>query len=99
MTALEQAARLALDALDDLVSTLDDDRAFMTSALSAIDALRAALQQAEPVAWPKKRKPRAAEITESDEHYARSEGYDEGWNDCLAACMKQQAEPVKGESK
>jgi hypothetical protein len=51
-------------------------------------------QQAEPVAWPKKRKPRAAEITESNEHYARSEGYDEGWNDCLAACMKQQAEPV-----
>jgi len=51
-------------------------------------------QQAEPVAWPKKREPRAAEITESDEHYARSEGYDEGWNDCLAACMKQQAEPV-----
>jgi hypothetical protein len=50
-------------------------------------------QQAEPVAWPKKREPRAAEITESDSAYARSEGYEEGWNDCLAACMKQQAEP------
>jgi hypothetical protein len=56
-------------------------------------------KQAEPVAWPKKRKPRAAEITESDEHYARSEGYDEGWNDCLAACMKQQAEPVQAGCK
>lgn len=51
-------------------------------------------QQAEPVAWPKKREPRAAEITESDSAYARAEGYDEGWNDCLAACMKQQAESV-----
>lgn len=53
MSDLEQAARLALDVLEDLVSTLDDDRAFMTSALSAITALRAALaQQAEPVAIP-----------------------------------------------
>ena len=50
MSDLEKAARQALDALEDLVSTLDDDRTFMTSALSAITALRAALaQQAEPV--------------------------------------------------
>jgi len=55
-------------------------------------------KQAEPVAWPKKREPRAAEITESDEHYARSEGYDEGWNDCLAACMKQQAGTITTET-
>jgi hypothetical protein len=46
----EDILHMALDALEDLVSTLDDDRAFMTSALSTITALRAALEeQAEPL--------------------------------------------------
>ena len=53
MNDLEKAARQALDALEDLVSTVDDDRDYMASALSAITALRAALaqQQDEPFAY------------------------------------------------